>query len=188
MNKLCRGGLALAFLAMSGVTQSAVTALGSYGNVFPTVTEANITLFESGDAPWYVTFNLVETANVKIGAIALPSVQSGGFVLSAIRIVTGDGNSVPGVASTDSFTNPFADPIERLSFKDLLAPGLYALEINGSGNSVVNGCGRVCDGLDFTVRLQVTPVTAVPEFASAATLLAGLVAMGCMLYRSRRAG
>lgn len=180
----CSGACALAFLFASEMASASVVPIGSYGNVFPSFTEANISFFVGSAAPWYITFNLVESASVKLGAIALPSVQSGGFVLSAVRIVTGDGNPVPGVVSTDSFVNPFPDPIERLSFKNFLSPGLYALEVNGSGNSVVNGCGRVCDGLDFTVRLQVSP--AVPEPGTYALLFAGLGVLACVGRRFKQ--
>lgn len=177
-----------------GLTLQAVNAgaavspiVDDYGNVAPTLTEQNLeNVFRTSDpAPWYVTFNLLTEANVALGVLALPRSNDGSvFDPSFIRIVTFDqGKDV--ADGTDTFINPFPDPIDHLVVANHLAAGKYALEVNGSENRTVDtGFGVIRDAPDFTARLQVTPI---PEPETYALMLAGLGLVGFMARRRKRA-
>ena len=102
----------------------------------------------TGPAPWYTAFDLLTTANVKLGVDEHP----GGFNLTSIRLATLDGGHV--AFGTDTFAdNPFSNHIDAFVGVDDLPAGQYALAVSGSGNST-NFFGDVSD---FSVRLQVTP-------------------------------
>ena len=136
--------------------------VNDYGNVFPTLTEVNLDNYRTGDpAPWYVSFNLLTTADVKLGTLSYP-----GFYVTAIRLVTIDGSNVS--FGTDTFTNPFISSIDRLVVADALSAGEYALEVSGSGDRF---------GLDFITRLQVSQVPIPGALWLFGSGLIGLVAL-----------
>jgi hypothetical protein len=130
-----------------------------------------------------VSFNLTEDANVALGVLALPPSSNGTvFDLSFIRLVTfADGSPV--ADGTDTFTNPFREPIEYLITAPLSA-GKYALEVNGFGNRTELSIPNTRDYADFTVRMQVMPI---PEPETYAMLLAGLGLIGFMSGRRKMA-
>ena len=142
--------------------------VNDYGNVFPTLTEVNLNNFRTGDpAPWYVSFNLLTTADVKLGTLSYP-----GFYVTAIRLVTIDGSNVS--FGTDTFTNPFISSIDRLVVADALSAGKYALEVSGSGDR---------RDVDFTSRLQVSQV---PIPGAVWLLGSGLIAIVALKRRFPR--
>src|SRR5262249_17724575 len=142
-----------AFLGAAGAAKADVAPIvAAYGDVFPTLTEQNLAVNRDASAgPWFVTFNLLTQADVKLGALELTSSSS--FNLTSIRIVAIDGTTV--CFGTDTFPkNPFPDPIQQLCATNALPPGLYALAVSGSGDTCdFFGCSLP----DFMVRLQVTP-------------------------------
>ena len=175
-----------------GLTYTATAAaevsptVADYGDISPILTERNLENVSRtlDPAPWYVSFNLTNDANVALGVLALPPTNGGTvFDPSFIRIVTfEEGNLV--ASGTDTFTNPFPDPIDLLVAAPLSA-GRYALEVNGSGNRTEQLIGPVVvDVPDFTVRLQVMPI---PEPETYAMLLAGLGLIGFMSRRHKTA-
>lgn len=151
-----------------------------YGNVFPTLTEQNIDVFRTTDpAPWYVSFNLLANADVKLGVQALPpGTGNSVFNPTAIRLVTLDGDNVQ--FGTDTFSvNPFPDPITQLVVADNLPVGHYALEVSGSGNRFfVDTFGVTHDSTDFTTRLQVAAVPVPAAIWLFGTTLFGLLGIG----------
>jgi hypothetical protein len=162
---------------------------GSYGNVFPTMTQQSLTVARSdGAAPWYVSFDLLANANVKVGALGLGAGSNGSFFdLTSVRIVDMNGRNV--AFGTDIFaTNPFPDSVEALAVADALPAGHYAIEVSGSGDRI--SCTPYCgDAADFIVRLQVTEAAvspAVPEPSAYGLMLAGL-AIVCLVARRRHA-
>jgi PEP-CTERM motif len=167
-----------------GLTYTATAAavsptVADYGDVSPILTERNLeNVFRTYDpAPWYVSFNLTDEANVALGVRAFPPANAGTVLdPSFIRIVTFE-EGIPVANGTDTFTNPFADPIDLLVAAPLSA-GKYALEVNGFGNRTEQLIGPVIiDAPDFTARLQVMPI---PEPETYAMLLAGLGLIGFM--------
>jgi hypothetical protein len=147
--------------------------VNDYGNVFPTLTEVNLDNYRTGDpAPWYVSFNLLTTANVALGALSYPP-----FYVTAIRLVTIDGSNVS--FGTDTFTNPFISKIDRLVVADALSAGEYALEVSGSGNRT----SGIFDASDFMVRLQVSQV---PIPGAVWLLGSGLIAIVALKRRFPR--
>jgi len=160
--------------------------VNDYGNVFPTLTEANLDVVISADpAPWYVAFDLLATADVKLGTLSFTSSNNGsGFNVTAIRLVTIDGDNV--AFGTDTFDNPFLNPIDRLVSVDRLSAGQYALEVSGVGNRTQLSFGGTFDASDFRVRLQVTPPSTIPVPAAVwlfASGLVGLTGVGRRKYR-----
>ncbi len=160
--------------------------VNDYGNVFPTLTEANLDTVISGDpAPWYVTFNLLTTADVTLGTLSQTVSNNGSsFNVTAIRLVTIDGENV--AFGTDTFDNPFAGAIDRLVSIDGLSAGEYALEVSGVGNRTQLSFGGTFDATDFIVRLRVTPPSAVPVPAAGwlfASGLLGLIGVSRRRYR-----
>jgi hypothetical protein len=151
-----------------------------YGNVFPTLTEQNVDVYRTVDpAPWYVSFNLLATADVRLGVQALPP-DVGVFNPTAIRLVTLDGTNVQ--FGTDTFSkNPFPDPITQLVVADNLSAGHYALEVSGTGNRTHLTFAGIQDVADFTTRLQVLTPSAVPAPAAVwlfGSALVGLLSIG----------
>ena len=141
--------------------------VNDYGNVFPTLTEVNLNNFRTGDpAPWYVSFNLLTTADVKLGTLSYSP-----FSATAIRLVTIDGSNV--AFGTDTFINPFISPIDNLVVADALSAGKYALEVSGSGNRTIG----TRDASDFMVRLQVSQVPIPGALWLFGSGLIGLVAL-----------
>ncbi|EHR72386.1 hypothetical protein BurJ1DRAFT_3579 [Burkholderiales bacterium JOSHI_001] len=159
------------------------TLLANYGNVFPTLTQRDLTVgLSAGSGPWYVGFNLLAPATVNLGALGLGAGSNGSFFdLSAVRIVGMDGRHV--AFGTDTFVgNPFRDPVEALVSVPVLEPGAYAVEFSGAGNRVL--CTPFCgDAADLVLRLQVT--TAVDEPAAALMLLGGLAGLAWRRRRGR---
>jgi hypothetical protein len=142
--------------------------VNDYGNVFPTLTEVNLNNFRTGDpAPWYVSFNLLTTADVKLGTLSYSP-----FSATAIRLVTIDGSNV--AFGTDTFINPFISPIDNLVVADALSAGKYALEVSGSGDR---------RDVDFTSRLQVSQV---PIPGAVWLLGSGLIAIVALKRRFPR--
>lgn len=142
--------------------------VNDYGNVFPTLTEVNLNNFRTGDpAPWYVSFNLLTTADVKLGTLSYSP-----FSATAIRLVTIDGSNV--AFGTDTFINPFISPIDNLVVADALSAGEYALEVSGSGDR---------RDVDFTSRLQVSQV---PIPGAVWLLGSGLIAIVALKRRFPR--
>lgn len=183
--------LAATCIIACGLTYTATAAaevspiVADYGNVAPILTERNLgNVFRTEDpAPWYVSFNLTNDANVALGVLALPPTNIGTvFEPSFIRIVTfADGSPVAN--GTDTFTNPFPDPIDLLVAAPLSA-GKYALEVNGFGDRTRQTMtGQIVDASDFAVRLQVMPI---PEPETYALMLAGLGLVGFAARRRRR--
>jgi hypothetical protein len=149
----------LTFLAIQPANAAMVSPIvNDYGNVFPTLTESNLDTYRNSDpAPWYVSFNLLATADVKMGTLSHKTSNNGtGFNVTAIRLVTIDGANV--AFGTDTFTNPFPHSIDHLVVADSLSVGEYALEVSGVGNRTGLSYGGTYDASDFMVRLQVTPV------------------------------
>lgn len=152
--------------------------VNNYGNVFPTLTEVSLDTFITADpAPWYVTFNLLATADVKLGTLSQTTSNDGSsFNVTSIRLVTNDGDNV--AFGTDTFDNPFASDIDRLVTVDGLSAGEYALEVSGVGNRTAKSPRFTpFDVSDFWVRLQVTPPSAVPVPAAAWLFASGLLGL-----------
>ena len=142
--------------------------VNDYGNVFPTLTEVNLDNYRTSDpAPWYVSFNLLTTADVKLGTLSYSP-----FSATAIRLVTIDGSNV--AFGTDTFINPFISPIDNLVVADALSAGKYALEVSGSGDR---------RDVDFTSRLQVSQV---PIPGAVWLLGSGLIAIVALKRRFPR--
>ncbi len=148
--------------------------VNNYGNVFPTLTESNLNTFiTSAPAPWYVSFNLLTQANVKLGTLSLTQSNNGSsFNVTDIRLVTEQGANV--AFGTDTFINSFPSTIDRLVVTNALPAGAYALEVSGVGNRTGFGLGGTFDASDFIVRLQITPV---PLPAAAWLFGAGLISL-----------
>ena len=187
MQKALWWGISVASLLATTNAAAVVSPIvADYGEVFPTLIEQNLSVFRNADpAPWYVSFNLLADANVKLGVQELPAVSIPGgtvasFDVTAIRIVTINGLNV--AFGTDSFVNPFPDPIVALVVANALPAGRYALAVSGSGDRYT--CGAFCnvDLADFVARIQVTPV---PELQTATALLAGLALLTLFVGRRR---
>jgi hypothetical protein len=148
-----------------------------YGNVFPMLTEQNVDNYRTTDpAPWYVSFNLLANADVKLGVQAPPP-YVGVFIPTTIRLVTLDGTNVQ--FGTDAFSkNPFPDPITRLVVANNLSAGHHALEVSRSRTHKGLTFSGIQDEVGFTARPKVTAGTmpaAVWLFGSA---LVGLLGIG----------
>jgi hypothetical protein len=168
-------GAAAFLLAASNATAATVSPIqGAFGNVFPTLVNQIMDVYRSSSSgPWYVSFNLLANADVNLGALGLSRSGYGTFDITSIRLVTIDGDNVQ--FGTDVVpNNPFPAPIDQLVVANALSPGMYALEVSGSGDRrAPNGTGGSFDATDFTVRLQVLPAT-VPVPAASALLLSAL--------------
>lgn len=145
-----------------GAIASPVVA--DYGPVGGYISNVSIPVARTGDpAPWFVTFELLETSNVTLGAqsIGYP------FYLTGLRLTEYEDDTVNIAFGTDSFiTNPFEpNAIDQLLVADNLAPNRYALAVSGYGNR---------NGWDFYTRLSVEPV---PLPAAAWLFASGLIGM-----------
>lgn len=162
MKKMSSIVCAVALFSLNNVTVAAPVdpILLSYGDVFPTLFNQNLKVFRSKDTPgpWYVSFNLLDTADVKIGAHAFTSKPTFGtccFVISSIRLVMiGGGHVWGGLAD-----NPFPDSTDFTRSYNDLPPGRYAIEVSGSGDRH-NG-SSTNNAVDFVTRLSVLPATPV---------------------------
>jgi len=160
--------------------------VNNYGNVFPTLNEVSLDTFISPNpAPWYVTFNLLATADVTLGTLSQTVSNNGSaFNVTAMRLVTIEGDNV--AFGTDVFDNPFDSDIDRLVSVNGLSAGQYALEVSGVGNRTQNLNFRTVEASDFWVRLRVTPPSAIPVPAAVwlfASGLVGLIGIGRRKYR-----
>lgn len=161
------------FLFMTGASYASTVTpiIGNYGNVFPTLTEQNITSVASGSSPWYVTFDLLTTANVSLGTEGYSTYTGLTYPplnVTAIRLVTLDGTNVQ--FGTDTFSkNPFPDPITQLVVANNLSAGQYALEINGVSTSSTP---------NVITRIQVLALTSVPVPAAAWLFVSALAGLG----------
>jgi len=175
-NKYFSATCAVAFMLTLQTANATVTPIvNDYGNVGPTILDSGLASFRTSDAaPWFVTFNLKERANVQIGAQGV-SGNATSFTLTFVELDDNNGNPIKG--PTAPFTNPFPESIDQLVIANNLPAGHYAIEINGSGNAV-NCCNT--DIPDFVTRLQ---VTAVPEPETYALILAGIALTG---YATRK--
>ncbi len=136
-----------------------------YGNIFPEISHQTLDVYRSLDidGPWYVSFDLLAPANVKIGAYAFRGTQLCCFNVSSIRIVTIDGDNV--AFGTDVVSeNPFPEPIDHLVIINNLAAGHYALEVSGSGDRRMGTFAGVRDTSDFITRLSVTSPSTETEY------------------------
>jgi|GEM_PF-3030401 len=172
------------FLSAFNTTQAATVTpiINDFGNVFPTLTEANLDNVITGAAPWYVSFNLLARADVRLGTLSQTVSNNGSsFNVTAIRLVKMDGSNV--AFGTDTFVNPFNSTIDRLVSVDALAAGQYALEVSGVGNRTRLSFGGTFDATDFIVRLQVLP-SAVPLPAAVWLFGSGLIGLACITRRT----
>lgn len=149
--------------------------VADYGQVGGYISNISIPVARTGDpAPWFVTFELMETSNITLGARGL-SDGSGTFYLTGLRLTEFEDDTVNIAFGTDSFTsNPFEpDVIDQLLVADNLAPNRYALAVSGVGDRY---------GADFYTRLSVEPV---PLPAAAWLFASGLI--GLFTIRKRKA-
>ncbi len=150
--------------------------VNGYGNLFPTLINDSLASSRNSlDPPWYVTFDLTQRANVDIGVLGLTDSSGNAFHLTSTRLVTVAGADVADGTNIVP-VNPFPEPITQLIVAHDVPIGSYAIEVSGSGDSILTA--------DFITRVN---VNFVPEPEIYALMLIGIGATGyAMRKRTRR--
>jgi hypothetical protein len=161
--------IGLMLVAGSSQTFGAIAdpVVADYGPVGGYISDISIPVARTTDnAPWFVTFELLQSSNVSIGAQGT-SDDGGTFYLTSLRLTEYEDDTANIAFGTDSFeTNPFEpNSIDQLLVADNLAPNRYALAVSGFGDT---------SQADFFTRLSVEPV---PLPAAAWLFLSGIAGL-----------
>lgn len=129
----------------------------NYGDVFPSLYDvvlgANRT---NADAPWFVKFNLLTSADIAMGVKGNTNELASSFHVTSIRLVEfSNSSNIIAFGSNVFPSNPFPSPIDQLVLAPNLKAGTYALAVSGSGDNPFS--------VDFFTHLNVLHSVPLPS-------------------------